>query len=616
MDKKRIIVLTALEVIVLYMIIFAIYGIMPFGDKLLYTWDLQGQYADFFVWYRDALLGKTDIRYSLIGGFGGGTATFFAYYLASPFNLILLFFNRATMPIGVWLLIMIKLVAMAVSMALYLYRKRPSATASLCGLCYAACGYVVGFGSNVMWLDALIFLPWIIGGLDDLLYAGKTVKYSVFLGLVLLANFYTGYMVCFFIVVYFLIQFIVYPRWKSIWQFIYSSVLGGMLSAVLLMPAFCGLHGRGNTSQVRWDAIRNFTKLYLYKDVLWAYAPGHFRQVQLFEINWGSAPLLYVGLLPLLGIVCMLFAKHLSVKQKVANVVLLALVQLSMNHMNLFTILHGMDTPHGAPWRYAFLWSFSAIIVGYHGLVWLEEKLSTKALRVACYGIVTTLLMAELTWNAVDTWNNSLGFDSAKVYGDFISRTTEYYQDHADDLKTGKRTNTIIDGMRDTNDAYVWNKASVTGYTSTMSVQNENMLQTFDEVGVDFSELPLALAGEISLAELQDDNKNYAQSALELDARHISSATIDMNQQAGFAKNEDALTITVPYEENWEAYADGKRISISEDVNGFLKLQGVKNANQVKIHYTTNGLGLGIVMTLIAGTAIIMIGMKQKRKFK
>lgn len=616
MNKKQVIGITALEVVALYLIIYLIYGIMPFGDKMLYTWDLRVQYADFFVWYRDALLGKTDIRYSLIGGFGSGTAAFFAYYLASPFNLLLLFFNRASMPVGVWLLIMIKLVAMAISMALYLYRKRPSALATLCGLCYAACGYVVGFGSNVMWLDAMILLPWIISGLDDLLYNGKTVKYSMFLGLTLLSNFYTGYMVCFFAVVYFLVQFVIYPRWKAIWQFIYGSMLGGMLSAILLIPTFCGLQGRGNTSEVRWDAIFNFTKLYLYRDVLWAYAPGHFRQVQLLEINNGSAPLLYVGLLPLVGILCMLFARHLSAKQKIANVVLLMLVQLAMNHMNLFTILHGMDTPHGAPWRYAFLWSFSAIITGYHGLIWLEEKLNVKKARVCCYSILVVLLTVELTYNAVDTWSESLGFDSLEAYEGFIARTTEYYQEHTDDLKVGKRTNTLNEGMRDNNDAYVWNKASVTGYTSTMSVKNEKMMQTFDETGVDYKELPLAISGEVTLPQLKTGEESYAGRTLEIDARHISNAVIDLNQQGGFAKDEDALTITVPYEDNWKAFADGKRIKVSEDEHGFLKLQGVRGAEAVRIHYTTRGLGVGAICSLASAAILLWLAFAKKKLVK
>lgn len=616
------IVITAIEVIALYLIIYAIYGIMPFGDKMLYTWDLHGQYSDFFVWYRNAFLGKTDIRYSLIEGFGGGTASFFAYYLASPFNLILLFFNQYTMPTGVWILIMLKLVAMAVSMAVYTYSKRPSVMASLCGVCYAACGYVAGFGSNVMWLDAMIFLPWVIWGLEDLLYAGKVAKYSVFLGLVLLANFYTGYMVCFFVVVYFVIRFITYPRWKAVWQFIYGSILGGMLSAVLLIPTFMALRGRGHYSSTRWDALFNFTKLYRYRDTLWAYAPGHFRQVQLFEINNGSAPLLYIGVLPALGIVLMLLAKHLSWRDKLANIVLLALVQISFNHMNIFTILHGMDTPQGAPWRYAFLWSFAAISVGYEGLVWLEGRAQKKMLRTCGTVLLTGLVMVELAWNTIDTWNNALGFDSLSAYLETVAGLQEYYNQHQGDLASGKRTDTMIEGMRDTNDAFAWNVASTTGYTSTVTLKNEAMMPRLDEAEVSYQELPLVVSGELTETELRGvvangtDSKPIQEKTLEIDARHISNAVIDLNQQGGFAKDEDTLTITVPYENNWKAFADGKRIKVSEDEHGFLKLQGVRGAEAVRIHYTTRGLGVGAICSLASAAILLWLAFAKKKLVK
>lgn len=603
MNKKQVIVITAIEVIALYLIIYAIYGIMPFGDKMLYTWDLQAQYSDFYVWYRDAMLGKTDIKYCLIGSFGSGTASFFAYYLASPFNLILLLFDRTSMPVGVWVLTMMKLVAMAVTMTLYLYKRRPSAAASLCGLCYAACGYVVGFGSNLMWLDAMIFLPCVISGLDELIYKGKVVKYSVLLGITLLANFYTGFMVCVFATIYFIVQFVIYPRWKAIWEYIYGSILGGMLSAVLLLPTFYGLQGRGHSSATRWDALFNFAKLYQYRDILWAFAPGHFRKVQLYEINNGSAPLVYVGLLPLLGIILMLFAKHLAMKQKLAYIIMLGMIQVSFNHMNIFTIMHGMDAPQGAPWRYAFLWSFYSILVGYEGLqggISLIEKLfNGKRLWVSAFFCVVTLLVGtELVCNAKDTWKKGMEFESYAGYHRYLTNVSTYYSAHEQDAKKGLRVRTDISGSRNTNDGYLWNVATTTGYTSTISTQNEKMMHRMTEKGVEYQSLPVVLMGNLDSIV-----------SIPINIKHISNTVINLKKQS---LKDGKITITIPYESNWHAWDDWKELEIESSEDGFLMIH-TNGADSIKIRYSTRGLGMGSAFTIIAVMMLVVLG---RREFK
>ena len=56
---------------------------------------------------------------------------------------------------------------------------------------------------NVMWLDALIGLPLIILGVDALLQKRNPLYYVFPLSLTILSNYYTGYMICLFLGLYF-----------------------------------------------------------------------------------------------------------------------------------------------------------------------------------------------------------------------------------------------------------------------------------------------------------------------------------------------------------------------------------------------------------------------------
>ena len=81
---------------VLLLIVLSIWGgTYPFGPESFLTEDLKYQYIDFFTWYREVLTGDANIFYSFAQGMGSNTWGLFSYYLASPFNLIILLFDEA-----------------------------------------------------------------------------------------------------------------------------------------------------------------------------------------------------------------------------------------------------------------------------------------------------------------------------------------------------------------------------------------------------------------------------------------------------------------------------------------------------------------------------------------
>ena len=80
--------------VILWGVIYAIWGQAPFGDKTLLIWDMKWQYVSFFSHLRDILHGDASVFYSFSRALGGEMLGVLSYYLLSPFNLIIYFFDK------------------------------------------------------------------------------------------------------------------------------------------------------------------------------------------------------------------------------------------------------------------------------------------------------------------------------------------------------------------------------------------------------------------------------------------------------------------------------------------------------------------------------------------
>ena len=68
-------------------------GIIPFGDKSITTYDSIHQYVPFFNAYYDKIKNLDNIFYSFTGGLGYDFYSLWTYYLTSPINLIIVFYE-------------------------------------------------------------------------------------------------------------------------------------------------------------------------------------------------------------------------------------------------------------------------------------------------------------------------------------------------------------------------------------------------------------------------------------------------------------------------------------------------------------------------------------------
>ena len=207
------------------------------------------QYAPFFSEFQYKL--KAGRKPSLQLGYWHGSKFFalYAYYLASPVNWLIILCPKKFIIEFMTILIMIKTGICGVTFTWYLdhHFEKKHFIAGIFGIFYALSGYMAAYSWNIMWLDCIFLLPLILYGLEQLVREKKGLFYCVTLGLSILSNYYISIMICIFMVMYVIVQAILYPP-KGVKElaatgvrFGFYSLLAGGLAAVVLLPEIYAL---------------------------------------------------------------------------------------------------------------------------------------------------------------------------------------------------------------------------------------------------------------------------------------------------------------------------------------------------------------------------------------
>lgn len=101
-------------------LVYALQGFYPFGDRTPLTVDLYHQYAPFLNALRDKLRGGESFWYSWNGSLGMNFLAVFAYYLASPLNLLYALFPATSVTDWVTVVELIKFGLCGLTFALFL----------------------------------------------------------------------------------------------------------------------------------------------------------------------------------------------------------------------------------------------------------------------------------------------------------------------------------------------------------------------------------------------------------------------------------------------------------------------------------------------------------------
>lgn len=366
-------------------------GIWPVGERSAMIVDMHHQYGPLLARLRDMILDGGNPLYSFNIGLGTSFLPLFGYYLASPFNLLLVLFPANLLTEGIIVITLIKNALSAVFFAAclqYIYRKRSPVIPAM-AIMYSLMMYFLAYSWNIMWLDVVMILPLVVLFFERLMRTGKYLGYVLTLAYALYANYYIAFMLCLFLVLYFLVYALRTKRQPNVSQkcagrFALGSLLGGGLAMFLLVPVYLGLKLTSAAGAELPEISANFPFFDLFGQQLFRTVP---------TIRSGNLPNIYCGLLPVLLAPIFATTKAIPLRRRVAYLGLLGVMAASfvVNQMDL--LWHGFHSPNDLPYRFSFLYSFVLLLIAYEVLLHLRDvKLSQIGGTLACLAVYLMVL--------------------------------------------------------------------------------------------------------------------------------------------------------------------------------------------------------------------------------
>lgn len=522
--------------------------VYPFGDNSFLTNDLKYQYIDFFAWFRRVLLGEANLRYSFSQGLGMNTWGLYSYYLASPFNLFCVLFPADKLTLFVFVISALKLGCIHISSAWYVQKRfglsKPATF--LLSASFTFCSWTISNLRNPLWIDCLILLPVCAYGCYELIRKQRMARLVIATALNVMFCWYTAYISILFLCIFVLVEFADYVAEQGFsWKFMLDRalrfagaiVLGLLLSAWTFLPTILAMSKGGPVL-----ALGPLLKTSL-NSLIRGFLPGMW-------VNNDSTPQFYCGVIMMLLAVSLLFNRAVSIKTRIATLVVTIILVASSVLSPLEYIWCGMRVPNGFYSRTAFLLSFFALWAAGYALQALKDH--PKLCRVSRPAVILPLLALttiELFANAHSMWNQLyVGYseNNNSVYVATATSTVKAIQD--DDPTPFYR----IDRTTTRADSAALNEGLALGYDQLSSYSSVNNPQA------------IALLNSLGYSSVGEFSTRYAEPILAVDALLGVKYTIVEQAPAGYvAIPEPGDTASAAY---GNPYALNLGIAASKDI--------------------------------------------------
>ena len=367
--------------VVLMFLLYVAMELHPFGNGSVLVLDLNAQYAFFYEALRAWIYGDGSLLYSFGRSLGGEFMGIYAYYIASPFSYLVALFPRDRMLEALLFIFLLKAGCCGATFGFYLHKTAPKknklSIVSI-SVMYAMCAYCVVQQHNSMWIDAVIWLPLLTYGIEELIKKGHFRLFVVALTVTMMSNFYIGYMVCLYTLVYFFyyyfktnVDHINNPYHekkhflKSFLRIGTYSVIGLGAAAVIWLSAYYALSfGKDEFTDPSWGFKSKFSLMELLTKLF----PGSFDTVRPEGL-----PFIYCGLLVLILVPLYFLSKKISFRDKLFSLGFVAffVASFSLNPVDL--VWHGFQNPNWLNYRYSFMLCFVLLVMAYHAICELDS---------------------------------------------------------------------------------------------------------------------------------------------------------------------------------------------------------------------------------------------------
>ena len=381
--------------------------IAPFGDYSFGNTDCFHQMFPLLAVLQRKLKNGESLLYYWNSGAGSDFISSYYYYLASPLNLLVVFIDKSDLNSFISLTIALRIIFSAVFFGLFItnydnkiinkkaedYNHKNDIFYISLSCAYALCNYFCAYMYEIMWLDSLMVFPLILLGYYKMIKEKKPLIYVISLAYSLYCNYYLSYMICLFLILWFLLDnhdtFKVFLN-RSIYFVGYSFLSAGLVAFQLIF-SFTGLmntvsNSRENVNHFWYGNIFNIIRQqFIFSNTI-------ITSYDDYDVN------IYCGIFVLALLFIYIFISEISVLSKVKRIAIIFLFYISFNESILNYVWHGMHIQHGVPNRFAFILIMILLITAKD----TYDGLQGSNIKLCIIGIIGMWILPLLCYFFVD----------------------------------------------------------------------------------------------------------------------------------------------------------------------------------------------------------------------
>ncbi len=393
------------------LLVYVAMGVWPVEKNSVLVLDLNAQYVYYIEKFRSIIADGGSFLYTFERALGGEFLGIFAYYLASPFNLITLLFPKEYITEAILAILLLKCGFSGLTFGIYVHntreKRRPAMTIMFSSM-YALSAFAVIMQHNLMWTDNIICLPLIMLGIDRIIKYGKFKTFTLFLSIAILSNFYIGYMTCLFVAFYFFLRYFSLSRDernpngvkahfpKSLLRVVVFSAIAVMISAVMIFSAYYSLtFGKLEFSTPDYEPKQTYDFINLLSKVFF----GSYDTVRP-----SGMPHLYCGMLVPLLLPLFFVSPSVKPRKKICGGILLLIFAVSFTLSWADLLWHGFQRPNWLNARFAFIFVMIALLMCYDALAGLKALGTKKIIFTGCGTLLILIILQSMKLKNLPTF--------------------------------------------------------------------------------------------------------------------------------------------------------------------------------------------------------------------
>lgn len=393
MKNKKFLIYTfsCLTPVLIFLICTFLNDYLPFKEEMLNSYDSFTQYPGFLLEFARNLK-SGNLFYSWGAGLGFNLFGTITYYCMSPLNLFSLLATPENYPFFITAMTFLRFALLGFTMCFYLeHKKIKPIYIVLFSTIYALIGYTSTYYYNYIWIDSVIMLPLIIHGLDKLIEGKNPAFYFFTLTFTIMINYYIGYMICIFSVLWFIHKLPkIQNKRATIKRFLLYSLLSGLSASVVILPSiFALLTGKASIySSVDYSGFTRNAINFFY-----TLLPGSYQQSDQIL----GPGLIYSSILVLVLTVFYFFNTKYTKKEKIITLIILLFFYFSLSIRFLNYAWQLFQKPIWWQSRFSFVISFFLITLATDTLMNIKHtKLKLKHRIFLLIGLIVLIFIGAI----------------------------------------------------------------------------------------------------------------------------------------------------------------------------------------------------------------------------